>query len=64
MTNQRMLGRYEELVTSPLTLLKNGPAPASFSFIFGLFQTNITNICEKMSIQYTVPGFEPTTFGT
>ena len=23
-----------------------------------------TNICEKMSIQYTGPGFEPTTFGT
>ena len=22
------------------------------------------NMCEKMSIQYTVPGFEPTTFGT
>ena len=35
---------------------------------FWSFQTNIsiftTNICEKMSIQYTVPGFEPTTFGT
>ena len=32
------------------------------------FQTNITivttNKCEKMSIQYTVLGFEPTTFGT
>ena len=23
-----------------------------------------TNQCEKMSIQYTVPGFEPTTFLT
>ena len=23
-----------------------------------------TNICEKISIQYTVPGFEPPTFGT
>ena len=34
-----------------------------------LFQTNITtfftaNICEKMSIQYTVLGFKPTAFGT
>ena len=32
---------------------KNGPSPASFSFIFGLFQTNntifTTNQCEKMS---------------
>ena len=50
-------------------IIKNWPIPASFSFIFGLFQTNIitiftTNICGKMSIQYTVPGFEPTTFGT
>ena len=50
------------------TFFKNGPIPASFSFIFGLFQTNNTiftaNICEKMSIQYTVPGFETTTFRT
>ena len=34
--------------------LKNGPTPASFFFIFGLFQTNIitiftTDLCEKMS---------------
>ena len=39
-----------------------------FFVYFRSFQTNITifttNICEKMSIQYTVPGFEPTTFGT
>ena len=45
-----------------------GPTPASFSFIFGLFKQTLqiftTNICEKMSIQYTVLGFEPTTFGT
>ena len=44
----------------------NGPYPASFSFIFGLFkQTNssifTTNICEKMSFKYPVLGFEPTT---
>ena len=48
---------------------KKGPSPASFSFICGLFQTNntifTTNQCIKnvMSIQYLVPGFEPTTFG-
>ena len=29
------------------TFLKNGPTPASFSFIFGLFQTNITNFYNK-----------------
>ena len=43
--------------------LKNGPTLAYFSFIFGLFKQTLqfftTNICEKMSIQYTVPGFKP-----
>ena len=39
----------------------------SSSFIFGLFETKINTIftvnkCEKMTIQYTVLGFEPTTF--
>ena len=48
---------------------KNGPTPASFSFIFGLFkQASLQFLqqiyAEKMSIQYTVPGFEPTTLGT
>ena len=36
--------------------------------LFSPFQTNITifktNKCEKMSIQYTVLGFEPTASGT
>ena len=47
---------------------KNRPTPASFLFIFGLFNQTLqiftTNICEKFSIQYAVPGFEPMTFGT
>ena len=43
--------------------------PGLFFVYFRCFQTNIitiftTNISEKMSIQNTVPGFEPTTFGT
>ena len=46
------------------SFLKNGPTPASFS-LFSSFQTHITifttHECEKMSIQYTVPGFELTT---
>ena len=46
---------------------KNGPTPASFN-LFSSFQTHITiftpNKCEKMSIQYTVPGFKLMTFGT
>ena len=37
-------------------------------FIYFVFSKNITifasNKCEKMSIQYKVLGFEPTTFGT
>ena len=41
--------------------------PGLFSFIFGLFKQTLqiftTNRCEKMSIQYMVPGFEPMTFG-
>ena len=39
-----------------------------FFVYFQSFQTNITNFYNKymwkMSIQYTVPGFEPTTFQT
>ena len=37
-------------------------------FVFWSFQTNDTifrtNQCEKMSIQYTVPGFQPITSQT
>ena len=40
--------------------------PGLFFVYFGLFKQTLqiftTNICEKMSIQYTVPGFEPMTF--
>ena len=47
--------------------LKKWTNPGLFFVYFRSFQTNIkmftTNICEKISIQYTVPGFEPTTFG-
>ena len=47
--------------------LKKWANPGLFFVYFQSFQTNITifttNICEKMSIQYTVPGFEPMTFG-
>ena len=46
----------------------NGPTPASLSCIFGRFQANNTifqtNHYEKMSIQYTVLGFKPTTSQT
>ena len=49
--------------------LKNGPNPASISFIFGLFKQTIhflqqINVKNVMSIQYPAQGFKPTTFGT
>ena len=55
------------LMTFSLSFFKNGPTPASFSF-FSVFsskhQYNFYNkYMWKMSIQFTVPGFEPTTFG-
>ena len=41
----------------------NGPTPVTFSFIFGLFQTNINTILQQINvIQFSAPGFEPTTF--
>ena len=47
--------------------LKKWANPSLFLFIFGLFKQTLqiftTNICEKMSIQYTVPRFEPMAFG-
>ena len=50
---------------SQVKVLKKWTNPASFSFIFGLFKQTIqfltTNQSEKMSIQYTAKGFEPTT---
>ena len=44
---------------------KNGPFPASFIIYFWSFSHKhynfYNNICEKLSIQYLLPGFEPTT---
>ena len=54
------------LKKSPETV-KNGPTPASFLFIFGLFKKTIQfykKSMRKMSIQYMAPGFEPTAFRT
>ena len=52
-----------------IVILKIGPTPASFLFIFGLFKQTIQflqqmNVKNVMSIQYPAPGFEPMTFGT
>ena len=46
-----LLSQFVFIGCVSIFFLKNGPSPASFSFIFGLFQTNITifttNQCEK-----------------
>ena len=52
--------------TAAKFFLKNGPTPAPFLFIFGLFKQTIQfspqiNVKNVMSIQYTAVGFEPTT---
>ena len=36
-------------------VLKNGPSPASFSFIFGLFQTNINTILQQINVKNVHP---------
>ena len=54
-----------EKVIACLKMFLNGPSLALFH-LFSYFQTNITifttNKFEKMSIQYKVLGFKPTTF--
>ena len=49
-------------------LIKKWAILGIFFGFFSSFQTSLTiltaNICEKMSIQYMVPGFKPMTFGT
>ena len=69
--NKRRMGRTKliEYFFQLLQSFLNGPTPASFIVYFWSFQTNIitiftTIICEQMSIQYTVLGFEHMTFGT
>ena len=51
-----------------IILFKKWDNPGLFFVYFWSFQSNIitiftTNICGKMCLQYTVLGFEPTTFG-
>ena len=55
-------------VLKKVFFLKNGPTPASFLFIFGIFkQTSLEylqqiNVKNVMAIQYKEPGFKPMTF--
>ena len=69
--DRRMVGADEstELWRPRTDFFKKWANPASFGIYFWSLQANIitiftTNISEKISIQYMVPGFEPTTFGT
>ena len=59
--------RYFSKTKSLISFL-NGPTPPSFSFIFVFFKHTFQILQQidmwKMSIQYTVPGFKLTTFGT
>ena len=54
------------IITANQWVFLNGPTPASFSFIFGLFKQTLLQYLQqinvKMSIQYPVPGFELITF--
>ena len=57
------------MLMSRFLKIKNGPFPLPLFRLFLPFQTNIntifkTKLCEEMSIQYTVLGFEPTPFRT
>ena len=58
-----------ETIKAAFIFSKNGPTLASLLFIFGLFKQTINflqqiNVNNVMSIQYKVPGFEPTTSWT
>ena len=67
---RKMLGAdlSTDLWWSPMQLLKNGPTPAPFPIVFVFSNTHYKfynkYVCEEMSIQYTVRGFEFMTIGT
>ena len=71
---QKIIRRFASLTTGStvgrhqiFNFFKTG-RPRPLLLLFSSFQTNITilttNICEKISIQYMVLGFELTAFGT
>ena len=68
MLQHMQLHALDKLKPVFIFIFKNGPSPASFSFIFGLFKNKQYNFYNKsmwknvMLIQ--APGFELTTFGT
>ena len=64
--SETVLRGRKNLTLRPGYLTKNRPSPTSFSFIFVFSNKHptifTTNMCGKMSIQYTVLGFEPMAF--
>ena len=61
---ERELNRVKYGRSEKEHFFKKGASPGLFLVYFWSYQTNIitiftTNVCEKISIQYTVPGFEP-----
>ena len=60
---ERELNRVKYGRSEKEHFFKKGASPGLFLVYFWSYQTNIitiftTNVCEKISIQYTVPGFE------
>ena len=60
--------KFSDCSLSKLLLFKKWANPGLFFIYFRPSEETLqfftTNKCEKISIQYTVPGFELTTFGT
>ena len=60
--------RKDHLYSESKEIFNKTGQPRPLFHLFSSFQTHISifaaNKCEKMSIQYTVPGFKLTTFGT
>ena len=44
-------------MTSVINLFLNGPSPASFSFNFGLFQTDINTILQQINVKNVHPEY-------
>ena len=59
--------RASQLILKIVITFFKWASPGLFFVYFRSFQTNFTifttNTCEKMSIQYMMPGFKPTNFG-
>ena len=66
-SSTRLLRSAQKVIKDLVYFFKKMGHPQTLFRLFSSFQTNFTifttNKCEKMSIQLTVLGFKPTTFG-